>query len=118
MTLGKNDKDLKKQILTNESVENLVSSALHYNKIDCFTILECTGFYTYENGQNVKEKSLRIEICTDIDIDVNLNPDEDELAEVAMNVTDHVEVACECYRPARYSYLCHMFLHYCNVNIS
>lgn len=72
MTLGKKDKDLKKQIFTNESVENLVSSALHYNKIDCFTILECTGFYTYENGQNVKEKSLRIEICTDIDIDVNI----------------------------------------------
>lgn len=72
LTIGKNDKDLKRQVLTNESIESLVSSALHHNNIECFTMLECVGFYTYENGQNVKEKSIRIEICTNKNIDLNV----------------------------------------------
>lgn len=69
LTIGKNDKDLKKQVLNDESIESLISSALHCNGIECFTMLECTGFYTYENGQNVKENSLRVEVCTNENID-------------------------------------------------
>ena len=72
LTIGKNDKDLKKQILNDESIESLITSALHHNSIECFTMLDCAGFYTYENGQNVKERSVRIEVCTNENIDSNI----------------------------------------------
>ena len=55
--VGLNDKDTKKQVVSNPIAMDIV------NKVcgDC-SIQEITGFYTHENGEQVKENTLKVEL--------------------------------------------------------
>ena len=55
--VGLNDKDTKTQLVSNPQAMDIV------NKIcgDC-SIREITGYYTHENGEKVKENTLKIEL--------------------------------------------------------
>ena len=55
--VGLNDKDTKTQLVSNPKAMDIV------NKIcgDC-SIQEITGYYTHENGEKVKENTLKVEL--------------------------------------------------------
>jgi hypothetical protein len=55
--VGLNDKDLKYQTIPTEQAKNIVNSVCG----DC-SIQEITGYYTHENGEKVKENTLKVEL--------------------------------------------------------
>jgi len=55
--VGLNDKDLKYQTIPTEQAKNIVNNVCG----DC-SIQEITGYYTHENGEKVKENTLKVEL--------------------------------------------------------
>lgn len=63
--VGLNDKDTKKQIIIDSVAKEVIIYAIVKQKLD-FTLFECNGVYTHENGVAVIEKSFKIELlCFD-----------------------------------------------------
>jgi hypothetical protein len=65
--VGLNDKDTKTQLVTTPKAMDIVNSVVG----DC-SIQEITGFYTHENGERVKENTLKVELLFKDDADVRL----------------------------------------------
>ena len=65
--VGLNDKDTKKQEVATEQAKDIV------NKVcgDC-SIQEIVGYYTHENGEQVKENTLKVELLFKNESDVKL----------------------------------------------
>lgn len=59
--IGLNDKDTKKQIIIDSVAKEVIIYAIVKQKLD-FTLFECNGVYTHENGVAVIEKSFKIEL--------------------------------------------------------
>lgn len=59
--VGLNDKDTKKQIIVDSVAKEVIIYAIVKQKLD-FTLFECNGVYTHENGVSVIEKSFKIEL--------------------------------------------------------
>lgn len=59
--IGLNDKDTKKQIIVDSVAKEVIIYAIVKQKLD-FTLFECNGVYTHENGVSVIEKSFKIEL--------------------------------------------------------
>lgn len=59
--VGLNDKDTKKQIIMDDVAKEVIIYAIVKQKLD-FTLFECNGVYTHENGVAVIEKSFKIEL--------------------------------------------------------
>lgn len=59
--IGLNDKDTKKQIIVDSVAKEVIIYAVVKQKLD-FTLFECNGVYTHENGVSVIEKSFKIEL--------------------------------------------------------
>ena len=59
--VGLNDKDTKKQIIMDNVAKEVIIYAIVKQKLD-FTLFECNGVYTHENGVAVIEKSFKIEL--------------------------------------------------------
>ena len=57
LLVGLKDKDTKKQIISRSKASSIIEKIVG----DC-TISEATGYYTHDNGEKVKENSLRVEI--------------------------------------------------------
>jgi hypothetical protein len=55
--VGLNDKDTKKQLVTTPKAKDIVNSVCG----DC-SIQEITGYYTHDNGEKVKENTLKVEL--------------------------------------------------------
>lgn len=55
--IGKNDKDTKKQVLSDSEFIDYISQCFKN-----FTVTESIGYYTYEDGYTQKEKSLVITV--------------------------------------------------------
>lgn len=59
--IGLNDKDTKKQVILDSVAKEVIIYAIVKQKLD-FTLFECNGVYTHENGVAVIEKSFKIEL--------------------------------------------------------
>ena len=59
--VGLNDKDTKQQIIVDSVAKEVIIYAVVKQKLD-FTLFECNGVYTHENGVSVIEKSFKIEL--------------------------------------------------------
>lgn len=66
LTVGLNDQHTKKQEIATDAAENMIADLL-LKKFDifAFTMIAAEGVYTHENGEIVREKSIRIEIASD-----------------------------------------------------
>lgn len=62
LTIGLNDKDSKVQKVSTVEAYKIVENTCLNVGIKGFTIYECKGFYTHENGEKVQENSLRVEV--------------------------------------------------------
>ena len=70
MTIGLNDKDSKRQEVTTCDAKNMISETLlHKFDIFAFTMIDCAGVYTHDDGAIVSENSIRVEIASDDCID-------------------------------------------------
>ena len=62
LNVGLNDKDSKKQEISEiESCSRIIES-LNESLIDGYTIHNANGFYTHENGKQVNEKTIIVDI--------------------------------------------------------
>lgn len=59
--IGLNDKNTKKQEITTDVAKQVIIYAVVKQHLD-FTLFECNGVYTHENGVVVIEKSFKIEL--------------------------------------------------------
>ena len=59
--IGKNDKDQRKQILSDAEFINYISQCFKN-----FTVTESIGYYTYEDGYTEQEKSLVVTVFNHI----------------------------------------------------
>ena len=57
LIVGLNDKDTKKQVCNRQKAKNIIMGIVG----DC-TISDATGHYTHEDGSEVKEKSVKVEM--------------------------------------------------------
>lgn len=74
ITMGLNDKKTKVQKMkTKEAHEKITKILLNHFKIYAFTMFDCLGCYKHENGEIVRESSIRIEIATEKNIDEKIN---------------------------------------------
>jgi PII-like signaling protein len=65
LNIGLNDKDSKTQEINDiESCSRIIES-LNESLIDGYTIYNANGFYTYENGAQVNEKTIIVEIVNE-----------------------------------------------------
>lgn len=55
--IGKDDKDQRKQVLSDNEFISYISSCFHN-----FTVTESIGYYTYEDGYTEQEKSLVVTV--------------------------------------------------------
>ena len=62
LSIGLNDKDSKIQKISTIEAYKMVENILMNNTIEGFTIYEAKGVYKHENGEIVKENTLRVEI--------------------------------------------------------
>ena len=60
LSVGLNDKDQRRQIVTTNDAKNMVAAAVG----DC-TIQVCEGVYTYTDGSQERETSLRVIVYDD-----------------------------------------------------
>lgn len=69
LTVGLNDKITKTQLISTENAHEIIADTLLIDfDIYAFTMFDCYGVYRHENGEIVREKSIRIEIATDEEI--------------------------------------------------
>lgn len=62
LTVGLNDKDIKIQKVSTIEAYKIVENTCKNTGIEGFTIYDCKGFYTHQNGKTVQENSLRVEV--------------------------------------------------------
>lgn len=65
--VGLNDKDTKTQLVTTLEAMSIINEVVG----DC-SIQQITGFYTHENGERVKENTLKVELLFKQESDVRL----------------------------------------------
>ena len=70
ISIGLLDKDSKTQLINNEQAMETVSSCF-LSRLDAFTVYFAKGIYTHENGQQVQENTIRVEVVAFNDNDYN-----------------------------------------------
>ena len=70
ISIGLLDKDSKTQLINNEQAMETVNSCF-LSRLDAFTVYFAKGVYTHENGQQVQENTIRIEVVAFNDSDYN-----------------------------------------------
>ena len=67
LSVGLNDKDQRKQLVTTDDAKNMVATLVG----DC-TIQECAGVYTYADGSREQEVSLRVLVYAEAEAESRL----------------------------------------------
>lgn len=62
LSIGLNDKDTKIQRINTLEAYKMIENILMANTIEGFTIYEAKGVYKHDNGEIVKENTLRVEV--------------------------------------------------------
>ena len=70
ISIGLLDKDSKTQLISNDKAMETINSCF-LSRLDAFTVYFAKGVYTHENGQQVQENTIRIEVVTFNDSDYN-----------------------------------------------
>ena len=70
ISIGLLDKDTKTQLINNEAAMQTVNDCF-LSKLDAFTVYFAKGVYTHDNGQQVQENTIRVEVVTFNDKDYN-----------------------------------------------
>ena len=70
ISIGLLDKDSKTQLISNNDAVEMVNSCF-LSRLDAFTVYFAKGIYTHENGQQVQENTIRIEVVAFNDNDYN-----------------------------------------------
>ena len=70
ISIGLLDKDSKTQLINNDEAMETVNSCF-LSRLDAFTVYFAKGVYTHENGQQVQENTIRIEVVAFNDNDYN-----------------------------------------------
>ncbi len=65
LTIGKNHKDLKRQLLNDDDILKIININLNNHKIYDYSINYCVGYFTHEDGSKVVENSISIIIVDD-----------------------------------------------------
>ena len=65
--LGLNDRETRKQIITTAAAIKIVMNLI-YKLVGGASVSKCFGVYTHENGEKIKEMTIKIEI---LDYDEN-----------------------------------------------
>lgn len=64
LTIGKNHKDLKRQLLNDDDILKIININLNNHKIYDYSIIPCVGYFTHENGTKTIENSIQILIVS------------------------------------------------------
>ena len=80
--IGLNDKDTKKQIITNEDAKKMVYDILFLNNIEGFTIYQAYGVYKHQDNTIVEENTIKIELLY---VEYNTIKSIIEMLKVALN---------------------------------
>ena len=70
ISIGLLDKDSKTQLISNDEAMKTVNDCF-LSRLDAFTVYFAKGVYTHENGQQVQENTIRIEVVAFNDNDYN-----------------------------------------------
>ena len=70
ISIGLLDKDSKTQLISNDEAMETVNDCF-LSRLDAFTVYFAKGVYTHENGQQVQENTIRVEVVTFNDSDYN-----------------------------------------------
>lgn len=70
ISIGLLDKDSKTQLISNDKAMETVNSCF-LSRLDAFTVYFAKGVYTHENGSQIQENTIRIEVVTFNDNDYN-----------------------------------------------
>ena len=70
ISIGLLDKDSKTQLISNDEAMETVNSCF-LSRLDAFTVYFAKGVYTHENGQQVQENTIRVEVVAFNDNDYN-----------------------------------------------
>lgn len=63
ISIGLLDKDSKTQLISNDDAMQKVNDCF-LSRLDAFTVYFAKGIYTHENGQQVQENTIRVEVVT------------------------------------------------------
>lgn len=69
--IGLNDKELKKQIISNKKAYSIICKTLKNQGLDGFTISSNKGVYIHENGDVTEENTYKVEIVFATDNQIN-----------------------------------------------
>lgn len=70
ISIGLLDKDTKTQLISNNDAMQTVNNCF-LSRLDAFTVYFAKGVYTHENGQQIQENTIRVEVVTFNDNDYN-----------------------------------------------
>ena len=70
ISIGLLDKDSKTQLISNDEAMKTVNDCF-LSRLDAFTVYFAKGVYTHENGQQVQENTIRVEVVAFNDNDYN-----------------------------------------------
>ena len=70
ISIGLLDKDSKAQLISNNDAMEMVNSCF-LSRLDAFTVYFAKGVYTHENGQQIQENTIRVEVVAFNDSDYN-----------------------------------------------
>ena len=70
ISIGLLDKDSKTQLISNDEAMKTVNDCF-LSRLDAFTVYYAKGIYTHENGQQIQENTIRVEVVTFNDNDYN-----------------------------------------------
>ena len=70
ISIGLFDKDSKTQLISNEQAMETVNSCF-LSRLDAFTVYFAKGVYTHENGSQIQENTIRVEVVAFNDSDYN-----------------------------------------------
>ena len=70
ISIGLLDKDSKTQLISNNDAMETVNSCF-LSRLDAFTVYYAKGVYTHDNGQQVQENTIRVEVVAFNDNDYN-----------------------------------------------
>ena len=70
ISIGLFDKDSKTQLISNDEAMKTVNNCF-LSRLDAFTVYFAKGVYTHENGNQVQENTIRVEVVAFNDNDYN-----------------------------------------------
>ena len=70
ISIGLLDKDSKTQLINNDDAMQKVNDCF-LSRLDAFTVYFAKGVYTHDNGQQVQENTIRVEVVAFNDNDYN-----------------------------------------------